>query len=90
MLSGQFARWMTLWFGANFIMIPSRVLFLIFEKQKLLFKIDLIIGIIRFIVLFFTVNYFSALVAIAAFSVISSLCFVAIILGWIIFLKNKN
>jgi len=90
LLSGQFARWMTLWFGANFIMIPSRVLFLVFEKQKLLFKIDLIIGIIRFIVLFFMVNYFSALVAIAAFSVISSVCFIGIIFGWIIFLKNKN
>jgi len=81
---------MTLWFGANFIMVPSRVLFLVFEKQKLLFKIDLAIGIIRFIVLFVAVNYFSALVAIAAFSVISSLCFIVIIFGWLIFFKNKN
>ena len=90
LLAGEFSRWMTLWFGANFIMVPSRVLFLVFEKQKLLFKIDLAIGIIRFIVLFVAVNYFSALVAIATFSVVSCLCFVAIIFGWLIFLKNKN
>tara|TARA_Y100000996_G_scaffold172293_1_gene133938 strand:- start:439 stop:1677 length:1239 start_codon:yes stop_codon:yes gene_type:complete len=90
LFAGKFARWMTLWFGANFIMIPSRVLFLVFEKQKLLFKIDLIIGIIRFMILLITVNYFSAITAIATFSVISGICFIAIILGWIIFLTNKN
>ena len=90
LFAGKFARWMTLWFGVNFIMIPSRVLFLVFEKQKLLFKIDLIIGIIRFMILLITVNYFSAITAIATFSVISGICFIAIILGWIIFLTNKN
>ena len=90
LFAGKFARWMTLWFGVNFIMIPSRVLFLVFEKQKLLFKIDLIIGIIRFMILLITVNYFSAITAIATFSVISAICFIAIILGWIIFLTNKN
>ena len=90
LFAGEFARWMTLWFGANFIMIPSRVLFLVFEKQKLLFKIDLVIGVIRFIILLIAVNYFSALTAIATFSVVSSICFITIIFGWIIFLRNKN
>ena len=71
-------------------MIPSRVLFLVFEKQKLLFKIDLVIGVTRFIILLIAVNYFSALTAIATFSVVSSICFITIIFGWIIFLRNKN
>ena len=89
-VAGQFSGWMSLWFGANFVMIPSRVLFLVFEKQKLLFKLDLVIGIIRLIILFFSVNYFSAVTTIANFSIVSSICFIAIIFGWIIFLRNKN
>ena len=56
--SGHFASWMFLWYGSNIIAGPSRSLFLVFEKQKLIFYLDIILNSLRIIALFyFSINH---------------------------------
>jgi len=46
-LAGEFSEWLILWFGAVFVMSPTRALFFIFEKQKELLIFDLSVGFFR-------------------------------------------
>jgi len=87
--SGHYAKWMALSFGALFVMAPTRVLFLIFKKQKKLLGLDLGIGLLS-ASSFLAVNYFYSLIdAVAVFSIILSICYTAIIAGWFSYFKKN-
>lgn len=87
-LAGEFVKWMILWYGAIFIMSPSRALFLVFNKQRLILILDSLIGVIRLSLLIFLCANYDAITAIAGFSIVSLIFYVLIVLGWGIYLKG--
>lgn len=88
--SGKYAKWMMLSFGALFVMSPTRVLFLIFNKQKQLLYLDLGIGLLTSLS-FVAVNYYYSLIdAVAVFSVITSICYIIIVLGWFVYFRENK
>ncbi len=88
--SGNYAKWMVLSFGALFVMAPTRVLFLIFKKQKQLLGLDLGIGILSSSSFVIVNYYFSLLDAVAVFSTITAICYILIIVGWFVFFKKNK
>lgn len=88
--SGYFASWMFLWYGSNIIAGPSRSLFLVFEKQKLIFKLDIILNVLRVIALFFFSIYYSPIEVVISISLITFLFNIIIIFISFIMLDNLN
>lgn len=88
-LAGEFAKWLILWFGMNFIHSPSRSLFFVFEKQRLLLISDFALSIVRSIVLLITMLYFDATWMIALYSIVSVIFMLITIIGWQIFIKRQ-
>ena len=88
-LAGKISSWLIIWFALNFVQSPSRTLFLVFEKQKLLLGLDFVLSIVRSIVLIIAAMYLTAIQLIALYSIVSGAFFIMTIFGWSIFL-NRN
>ena len=87
-LAGVFASWMFLWYGSTIISGPARSLFLVFEKQKDVFVIDLILFVIRFGGIVFLAMNFSSIVVIKWFSLLSVISNLFVICWWFFFFKK--
>jgi len=90
LLSGKFAKYMILWFSAVFIMSPTRILFIVLNKQNILLILDTILGIMRLLVLLIAYYGYTPVYIISFYSVLSCVFYLATIFGWqIYFYKNK-
>ena len=88
--SGELASWLILWHGANFILVPTSCLFLVYDKQKIAFWIYSSLGIVRVLVLIITPMHFGIVEVIALYSIVSGLCFISVIIGWHIYMKKLS
>lgn len=89
-LAGKFASYMFLWYGSNVITGPARSLFLVYEKQKMVFYIDLILLGLRLSALLFLSINFDSIVVIKWFSIISVIFNLFVIIWWLYFFNNSK
>ena len=89
-LAGAFASWMFLWYGSNVITGPARSLFLVFEKQKSVFVIDLILFLLRLGSLIAISMYSDSIIVVKWFSIISVIFNLFVIIWWFRFFKEKT
>ena len=87
--AGVFAIWLIIWFGANFVQAPSRTLFFVYEKQKLMLWIDTILAIVRSLVLVYATLYYDVVTTVALYSLVSCIFFVFTLIGWFLYIKRK-
>jgi len=69
-LAGEFAKWMMLWIGVGFVIPPTSMSLIIFNKQKLNFIYDAFLLSTRVLVLVLGGVYFKALDTIIVFSTV--------------------
>ncbi|WP_456376730.1 lipopolysaccharide biosynthesis protein [Lutibacter sp.] len=72
-IAGEFARWMMLWIGVGFVIPPTAMSLIIFNKQKLNFIYDALLLSARVLVLILGGIYFKALDTIIIFSIVGLL-----------------
>ena len=90
LLSGKFAKYMILWFGSVFIMSPTRILFIVLNKQSLLLILDTVLGIMRLIVLSIAYYGYTPVYIISMYSLLSCLFYLSTMFGWQIYFYKKN
>jgi lipopolysaccharide exporter len=88
--SGYYAKWMILSFGALFVMAPTRVLFLVFKRQKQLLTLDLFIGSASVIGFLMANLYYDLITAVAVFSIISAIGYIIIVIGWFFYFQKHT
>jgi len=89
-MSGRFASWMFLWIGIAIVNPPAMNLFHIFNKQKLYMCYSIILGSLRLIILFIIPKYYDAMVTISIYSIVTVICYIFVISGWLLFLKRRQ
>ena len=90
LLSGKFAKYMILWFSAVFVMSPTRILFIVLNKQSTLLVLDTVLGIMRLLVLLIAYYGYTPLFIISLYSILSCTFYVSTIFGWQIYFYKKN
>jgi len=90
LLSGKFAKYMILWFSAVFVMSPTRILFIVLNKQSILLVLDAVLGIMRLLVLLIAYYGYTPLFIISLYSILSCTFYVSTIFGWQIYFYKKN
>ena len=86
------SKWLLIWFGAQFVMAPTRSLFIVYDIQKQLLIFDFLLGLFRLSLLFFLAQTYSATDMIMNYSVFSAIvciCFVIYIHYYLVRLRKS-
>ena len=87
------SKWLLIWFGAQFVMAPTRSLFIVYDIQKQLLIFDFLLGLFRLSLLFFLAQTFSAIDVIMNYSIFSAIvciCFVIYLHYYLVRLRKLD
>ena len=87
-VAAEFSKWMLIWFGAQFVMAPTRSLFIVFDIQKYLLIFDTGLGLFKILVLLLLVSSFNSGVVVMIYSLISALISILFVIGWSFYLAR--
>tara|TARA_B100001093_G_scaffold376613_1_gene361787 strand:- start:1529 stop:2764 length:1236 start_codon:yes stop_codon:yes gene_type:complete len=83
------SKWLLIWFGSQFVMAPTRSLFLVFDIQRNMLIFDTILGFLRFGLLIGLAENLEALEVVKYFAIVSAIISFSFVVGWYFFLVNK-
>jgi lipopolysaccharide exporter len=85
-----FSKWLLIWFGAQFVMAPTRSLFLVFNIQKYLLIFDTSLGVFRFVVLILLAQNFRVEEVVKIYSLLSAFISICFVVGWYVYLTRQR
>ena len=83
------SKWLLIWFGLQFVMAPTRSLFLVFDIQRNMLIFDTILGFLRLGLLVGLAENLEALEVVKYFAIVSAIISFSFVVGWYFFLLNK-
>ena len=89
-LAAAISKWLLIWFGAQFVMAPTRSLFIVFNMQRNLLGFDTVLGFLRIGLLIGLAENLIALEVIKYYSIASAIISISFVIGWHFFLVSKK
>ena len=87
--AATFSKWLLIWFGSQFVMAPTRSLFLVFDIQRNMLIFDTFLGFLRLGLLIGLAENLEALEVVKYFTIVSAIISFSFVVGWYFFLVNK-
>jgi O-antigen/teichoic acid export membrane protein len=84
------SKWLLIWFGAQFVMAPTRSLFIVFDMQRNLLGLDTVLVFLRVGLLIGLAQNLVALEVVKYYSIVSAVISVSFVIGWHFFLVSKQ